>query len=340
MRWFHLHSAVLRTYVQGQHIYRDFTGSLDDTFFPLIFDSTENLYFAEDSDEISFCSIMQDWQVEDGTRLRSVATLSSWAENNAQLLHREFFNQSFLYHSTDMNPAHWDPAVKKSEWVARQVEKRLLIPDTVLALMDPGAFGDRRARQQRYNQNLFAWPSEAPGNTGDVTPKKIPEILDAVERVTDVGDWVPTGAILDAAEANGFTSLSETDEAGEHFVALGLTHEAGSAITGRVRVRSGGRFNLRLYLIAESDTGYADFHLYGSGNLHAASVFGDTELLGTEISSTNGEVFDCALSVKMPAGRAHTSFRVQLLDYGRNSIYPGEPGMGFGFAPATLWFHP
>ena len=61
-----VYSIYYWTHVRQRHIHREYTGSLDDVFFPLIFDSVENLYFAVDSDEISFCSIMQDWQVDEG----------------------------------------------------------------------------------------------------------------------------------------------------------------------------------------------------------------------------------------------------------------------------------
>lgn len=350
MRWFHLHPVVLRTRVRGRHIHRDYTGSLDDVYIPLIFDSTENLYFATDSDEIGFCSIMQDWQVEEGTRPLGVATLSSWAENNAALLHREFFNQAFRYHTTDMDPARWDPVVRKSEWVARQVEKRLLIPDSVLALMDPEAFGDRRARQERYSLRFPSWPGvigEPPG-TGAAAlhaaaapaRQEIPAIPGATVRTPGAAEWTAHGAVLGPAGADGFLPLSELDAPGEHFAAIDFGHAAGSAVTARVRVRAGNRFNLRLYLIAESDSGYADFHLYGSGNVHTASAFGGAEVLGATVSSEDGDVFDCALSVRMPAARARTTARIQLLDYGRNSIYPGEADMGLAFAAAGLSFLP
>jgi len=179
-------------------------------------------------------------------------------------------------------------------------------------------------------QKIFKWPD------------KISKIPGAVERVPDVADWSSTGAILGAAKDDGFLQLSETGEAGEHFAALNFGHNEGSAVTARVRVRvrAGSRFDLRLYLISEDDSGFADFKLFGLGSVHGASAFGQAELLGTAISTTGGGAFDCALSIQMPVGCTHTTFRVQQLDSERNSIYSGASGLGVNFASTTLSFLP
>ena len=345
MRWFHLHPAVLRTHIQGRHIHREYSGSLDDAYMPLIFDSTDRIYFATDSDEICFCSIMQDWEVEEGTRPLSVATLASWAENNAALLHREFFNQTFLYHMTEIDRTAWAPALAKSDWVARQVEKRLLIPDSVLALMDPEAFGDRRARQERYSLRFPSWPGTVGAPTGatpapPAAPAKTPaafEIVGATESAPPPAQWSAHGASIEIG-SDATLALSEVDGAGEHFAAIAIDHAAGSPITARVHVRPGERFNLRLYLIADSDSGYADFHLYGTGHVFGGSAFGDAEILATSVALAEDDGYDCSLSIRVPETRTRTTLRVQMLEHGRGSIYPGSPGMGFTFGPCSIRF--
>ena len=150
MRWFHLHPVMMRTVVNDMDIYREFEGSLDADFVPALFSSSENIYFATDSDELCFCSIMEDFQVEEGVQPLCVPMVAQWAENHAVLLHREFFNNAFYFHSTEIDDTLWDSAKKKSDWVAQEVQKHLLIPDSTLALMDPGAFAGRRERQKRY----------------------------------------------------------------------------------------------------------------------------------------------------------------------------------------------
>lgn len=150
MRWFHLHPVMMRTVVDDMDIFREFEGSLDADFVPALFPSSENIYFATDSDELCFCSIMEDFQVEEGVQPLCVPMVAQWAENHAVLLHREFFNNAFYFHSTELDDKLWESATKKSDWVAKEVEKRLLVPDSTLALMDPGAFAGRRERQKRY----------------------------------------------------------------------------------------------------------------------------------------------------------------------------------------------
>lgn len=164
MRWFHLHPVALRTRVDNQPIVREFAGSLDEFFVPELFAGADNVYLARDSDEIAFCSIMNDFEAEAYHLPLTAASMAQWAENYAALVHREFFKSGFEFHHRRTDAALWNRVRADSACFAERLNERLLLPDSVLALMDPDAFRARRERQKRFGM----WTrQEFPGHVVD-----------------------------------------------------------------------------------------------------------------------------------------------------------------------------
>ena len=159
MRWFHLHPVVIRTFIDNQKIPGSFSGSLDADYVPAVFDSTEKLYLASDSDEISFVSLSPAYFEPPTQQPRTLRSIAAWAENYADLIHREFFDNAYRFHYADMDPDLWARAEQASAKFASSLRMRMLTPDSVLAASDSEAVF---FREQKTGASLSAAPPPPP----------------------------------------------------------------------------------------------------------------------------------------------------------------------------------
>lgn len=152
IRCFHAHPVMLRVMHDKPEYWLPFHETLDEFFLPKAFDSTDRLYFVEDSDELTIVSLTErDFPVSflhDKHRL-DAAFITRWAEACAAPMHKLLFNRYCLWHEHDIDREQWRPTIERSTRLAEEVSIRLTIPDSVLLAEDPLAFSVRADRFQR-----------------------------------------------------------------------------------------------------------------------------------------------------------------------------------------------
>jgi hypothetical protein len=152
LRAFHLHPVMIRAQPRNPTFFRKFSTSLDEEYVSNLFSGSDHLYFARDSDELALCSLMQPFSHGFATnppQRPSVRNLALWAEAHASTLHRDFFDQEYRLHHTDVVDRDWSRVGREGALLARRVRERTSIPDSILAIEDPTVSAARRGRTER-----------------------------------------------------------------------------------------------------------------------------------------------------------------------------------------------
>lgn len=149
MRWFHLHPIFLRLNIESIISLSTWEGSLDEHYIPLAIKEASQIYYCQDSDEVSFCSLMPDFGYENFFVTGSVVPISRWAETNTSYLHRQFMKIPFRFHYAEITNDIWQAAEVKSAAFVEEVLSRLNLPDTTLKFEDPVAYRARLARKEK-----------------------------------------------------------------------------------------------------------------------------------------------------------------------------------------------
>jgi len=149
MRWFHLHPVFLRLNLQAVTNLAEWEGSLDEHYIPMTIREPSRIYFCQDSDEVSFCSLMPDFKFNIEYNFGNSVPLAWWAERNTGFIHRQFFKIPFRFHHSQVTEDAWRMAEEKSIELVEQVNARLSMPDLTLKYEDPYAYKARLARKSK-----------------------------------------------------------------------------------------------------------------------------------------------------------------------------------------------
>jgi hypothetical protein len=142
--------VALRVQRDNPRFIARFTTSLDGEYVPRLFDGTDDLDFATDTDSFAMVTLrdrrMPPLPVQ-GKR-SSVTTVARWAEANAFLLHRLLVDVAFRWHEEPISEEVWRQAELRSQTVVTQVRERLHTPDSIIRIEDPQAYSARRRRSR------------------------------------------------------------------------------------------------------------------------------------------------------------------------------------------------
>lgn len=153
LKGFHYHPVALRVRRDVPRFFAPFRSTLDEEFVARLYRTYPRLYVSESSDEMGVCSLAEE---SSETFLRhppqpvSTGALAEFAEAYAGLLHRELFAHTTRLVLADVDEERWRPAEEEAAKVARDVERRLMIPDCILALEAPAAYVARWQRQANF----------------------------------------------------------------------------------------------------------------------------------------------------------------------------------------------
>ena len=144
---FHLHPVVFRL-PENLALYKPFHGTLDENFMSVMFESSDNVYISQDSDEVFMCSL----EALEGGDARgastdgnpNVAKVARFAERHTFMLQREFIKVPIRLHSSDIKESDWYNVEKKANFIINKVLNRLYTPDSILKLEDPVAYANRQ----------------------------------------------------------------------------------------------------------------------------------------------------------------------------------------------------
>ena len=145
---FHLHPLALRVQRDNPRFVTRFATSLDGEYVARLFDGTQDLAFATDTDAFAMVTLRDASMGPFPTPGHgpSVATVARWAEANAALLHRAFSGVAFRWHGGPVTESAWQPAEQRARNILAEVKDRLHTPDSVIRVEDPLAYRARRAR--------------------------------------------------------------------------------------------------------------------------------------------------------------------------------------------------
>jgi hypothetical protein len=151
MRCFHLHPVALRAQPENPRFLASFNTSLDGEYVARLFDSTDGLAFADDTDTFALVTLRDAGMgpfPRPGGR-PTVSAVARWAESNAFLLHRAFARVRFRWHAGQVDEAQWQAVERRSDTLLDEIRDRLRAPDSIIRTEDPKAYQARLER--RYN---------------------------------------------------------------------------------------------------------------------------------------------------------------------------------------------
>ena len=143
---FHLHPVAFKL-PDDPTLYKPFHGTLDENYMSVMFDSSDNVYISQDSDEVFMCSLEAleggDARAASTDGDPNIAKVARFAERHTFLLQREFIRVPIRLHSTETIKSDWFEVEKEANLVVERILTRLATPDSVLQLEDPLAFASR-----------------------------------------------------------------------------------------------------------------------------------------------------------------------------------------------------
>ena len=156
---FHLHPVAIRT-PDNPLLLKPFYGTLDESFIPAAYSSTEEVYISQDSDEIFMCSTETlEWSHIRGRAADAnpnVARVARYAERHTCMLQREFFEFPILIHSEDIDNKAWAPILSDASKVVGRILTRLCAPDSVIEAEDKEAFDGRKYHLKQVENQIKA----------------------------------------------------------------------------------------------------------------------------------------------------------------------------------------
>lgn len=151
IRCFHLHPLALRVQNDNPRFLAGFNTSLDGEYVGRLFEATDGLAFADDTDTFAMVTL-RDADMGPFPRpggKPNITTVARWAEAHAFLLHRAFTRVRFRWHDGAIDEAAWRAVEQRSDAVLDEIRDRLHTPDSVIRIEDPRAYQARRER--RFN---------------------------------------------------------------------------------------------------------------------------------------------------------------------------------------------
>lgn len=145
---FHLHPLALRVQCDNPRFLARFATSLDGEYVARLFEGTEDLAFATDTDTFAMVTLREGEMGPfpmPGCR-PTTAAVARWAEANAFLLHRAFAGVAFRWHDGPVNESTWSGAEQRAQTILAEIRDRLHTPDSVIRVEDPEAYRARRSR--------------------------------------------------------------------------------------------------------------------------------------------------------------------------------------------------
>ena len=150
IRCFHLHPVIMKVQRDNPMYFADFDISLDGEYTARLFDGTDRLIFATDSQHFAIASVRERESPpfpNPGCR-SNVTTVARWAEAHALLTHRAFPKIAFRWHRGHVDEAKWAAVEARSQSIVAEIADRLHTPDLVLRAEDPAAY--RMRLRHRY----------------------------------------------------------------------------------------------------------------------------------------------------------------------------------------------
>ena len=149
---FHLHPIAFKVKRSDPNFRLKFTVSIDEEFFPILFEDANSIYFPEHSDEFAMCSISD---ADDLQRTYDGAIefddIISYAERYTGPLHRDMILQPFFWSSTHKNQilkvAEATEVISQANHTIKFIRHCLNTPNSVLALDSPRALAARNERK-------------------------------------------------------------------------------------------------------------------------------------------------------------------------------------------------
>jgi hypothetical protein len=147
---FHLHPVALRVQRHNPRFVARFTTSLDGEYVARLFDGTDDLAFATDTDEFAMVTLRERTMppFPKPNHRSGTAELARWAESNAYLLHRAFAGVGFRWHAEAVAEASWQAVERRARTILGEARDRLHTPDTIIRIEDPQAYQARRQRRR------------------------------------------------------------------------------------------------------------------------------------------------------------------------------------------------
>lgn len=150
---FHLHPVAVRVRHNDPDFFAPFCTTLDEEFVAHLYRTNPRVYVCTNSDELTVCSLAE--KTDHAYRMEprrpvNLGDLATFAEGHAGLLHREFFQHPIRLLINDIDEVKWVGAELSAAKVLRDIQARLSVPDSVLALEHPAAFSARERRQLTY----------------------------------------------------------------------------------------------------------------------------------------------------------------------------------------------
>lgn len=156
---FHLHPVVIRVRHNDPAFFVPFCTTLDEEFVAHLYRTSPRIYVCTNSDELAVCSLAEktdhSYRMEP-RRPVNLGDLATFAEGHAGLLHRELFQHPIRLLINDIEEGKWVGAELSAAKVLRDIQARLSVPDSVLALECPAAYSARARRQLTYMHWLDA----------------------------------------------------------------------------------------------------------------------------------------------------------------------------------------
>lgn len=156
LRAFHLHPVAVRVRTDVDGFFTPFRSTLDEEFVVQLYRTDPNVYVSTSSDEMCVCSLADEtndllpYQSFPPKR-RGVGNLAQFAETHAGLLHRRLFQHSIRLIIDDVCEDRWHAVEQEAAHLAQEINWRLSIPDSVLALELPAAYVARWRRQRIFS---------------------------------------------------------------------------------------------------------------------------------------------------------------------------------------------
>lgn len=144
---FHLHPVSFKLPDDG-NLYKNFYGTLDENYLPLLIKDIEEVHISQDSDEVFMCSLESltygDARSAVTSGNPSVVAVSRYAERHTSLLHREFIKFPIRLHSSSKFSPNWPKVENNANDIIHQILSRLNCPDSILEVEDLISFQNRK----------------------------------------------------------------------------------------------------------------------------------------------------------------------------------------------------
>ena len=148
-RAFHLHLVAVRVYRDAPVFFEPFRSTLDEEFVARLARTHRKFHVVADSRELAVCSLApadDNPYVMVPERVPNAGDVAVFAERSAGLVHRELFGHSIRLVVDDPVEERWRAAETEAAALATDIQRRLSIPDSLLAREAPAAFAARALR--------------------------------------------------------------------------------------------------------------------------------------------------------------------------------------------------